>query len=257
MIDMKQAKQEFAAYLRAYDGTDDKIKLKVVHTYAVLDAADEICRNERLAGEDHELALLIALLHDIGRFEQLKVFGSFDDRKLDHASFGVKVLFEDGLIRNFIRDDSYDEIIRQAIGCHSLFELPEGLAGREELHCRMIRDADKLDNFRVKDTEKMETMLDVSEEAIGFEAVSPHIMESIRAGRCIRRAERVTHMDHWVSFLAFIFDLNFKASFRWILDRDYMNRNIDRINYQNPGTKQAMEEVRVICDQYLRERAGV
>lgn len=256
MIDRNKARQAFAGYLQAYDTADDKIRLKAVHTYAVLDAADVICRDENLTGEDRELAVLIALLHDIGRFEQLKVFGSFDDRKMDHASFGVSVLFEDGLIRNFIAEDRYDGIIRKAIRNHSLFELPEGLNEREKLHCRIIRDADKLDNFRVKDTEKMETMLDISEEAIGLEPISPDIMKSIRAERCIRRADRITHMDHWVSFLAFIFDLNFKASFRWLLDRDYMNRNIDRIVYRNPATKRDMEELRQICNRYIRERAG-
>ena len=35
--------------------------------------------------EDRELALLIALLHDIGRFEQLKVYNSYDDNRFDHA----------------------------------------------------------------------------------------------------------------------------------------------------------------------------
>ena len=67
--------------------------------------------------------------------------------------------------------------------------------------------------------------------------------------------ERVTHMDCWVSYLAFIFDLNFKASFRWILKRDYMNRNIDRMEYRNPKTKRDMEEVREICNRFIRERA--
>ncbi len=257
MIDLEEAKRIFDQYLDDYDRTDDKIHLKIAHTYCVLKAADEICRGEGFGKEDHQLALLIALLHDIGRFEQLKQFNSFQDSLFDHASFGVKVLFEDGMIRRFIQDSQYDGIIRKAIGCHSLYSLDEveGLTERELLHCRIIRDADKLDNFRVKETERIETLFDTPKEQVAMEEITPKIMEQVRRESCILSGERVTHMDCWVSYLAFIFDLNFKASFRWIFKRDYMNRNIDRMEYRNPKTKRDMEEVREICNRFIRERA--
>lgn len=255
MIDLEYAKSRFRQYLSGYDETDDKIKLKEIHTFCVLEAADEICRGEGFGEEDHQLALLIALLHDIGRFEQLKEFHSFDDRRFNHADFGVKVLFEDRLIEDFLGDRSCDGIIRKAILYHSRFSLPEGLSERELLHCRIIRDADKLDNFRVKDTERIETLFDTPEEEVALEAVTPLILEAIRAHRCILSSDRVTHMDCWVSYLAFIFDLNFRSSFRYIERNDYMNRNIDRISYKNPDTKRDMEEIRGICNRYIRERA--
>ena len=67
MMDLEYAKESFRQYLNHYDRSDDKIMLKEVHTFCVLDAADYICREEKISKEDHELALLIALLHDIGR----------------------------------------------------------------------------------------------------------------------------------------------------------------------------------------------
>lgn len=254
-IDLEYAKKSFREYLTAYDPEDEKIKLKRVHTFCVVEAADYICRKEKLSEEDRELALLIALLHDIGRFEQLKVFHSYDDSKLDHALFGVKVLFEDNLIRNFIITDQYDEIIRQAITWHSCYELPRIDDERTLLHCRLIRDADKLDNFRVKATETLEAHFDVSKEEVQKEAVSPNILEAVRDHRCILRGERVTHLDMWVSYLAFIFDLNFPSSFRYIQEHDYINHNIDRMDYQQEKTKENMEEIRRICNAYVMEKA--
>lgn len=254
MIDVEYAEKRFRRYLNDYDETDDKIKLKLIHTGCVLDAADEICRREGFSEEDRQLAVLIALLHDIGRFEQLKEFHSFDDTLMNHADFGVKVLFGDGLIREFIRERRYDEIIRKAIQYHSLYALPEDLCPREKLHCQLIRDADKLDNFRVKDTERLETLFDVPEEVVAIEEISPRIMERIRAHQCIVLSERVTHMDFWVSYLAFIFDLNFSSSFCWIEEHDYLNRNINRISYTNPKTIKDMEEIRQICSDYIASR---
>lgn len=279
MIDMDYAKNQFEAYLSSYDRSDDKINLKAVHTYCVLEAADAICRGEQFSEEDHQLAMLIALLHDIGRFEQLKSFHSFDDRIFNHGDFGVKVLFEDGLIRQFIADDQYDTVIRKAIQYHSIYSLnnlkndvknnvkntaknnamghAEGLTERELLHCRIIRDADKLDNFRVKDTERIETLFDTPEDVVASEEITPRILETVRARRCVVAGDRVTHMDCWVSYLAFIFDLNFCSSFRWIKEQDYMNRNIDRMEYRNPGTKAAMEEIREICNGFVEAHAGM
>ena len=257
MIDLQYAKEQFANYLEGYDRKDDKIHLKEVHTFCVLEAADEICKEEEFTKEDHQLALLIALLHDIGRFEQLKQFGSFNDRLFNHADFGVKVLFEDGMIRQFIKDSQYELVIQKAIKYHSLYSLDvvEGLTERERLHCQIIRDADKLDNFRVKDTERVETLFDTPKEAVEMEEISPVVLAAVRNKKSVVSEERVTHLDCWVSYLAFIFDLNFTASVRWILKRDYLNRNIDRINYKNPQAKKAMEEIREICNAYLRERA--
>ncbi len=257
MVNIDYAKHQFEAYLQDYDRTDDKIHLKEIHTYAVLDAADEICREEGFCEEDHQLALLIALLHDIGRFEQLKQFHSFQDNVFNHADFGVKALFADHLIETFIPDRQYDEIIKKAIKYHSVYSLSqaEGLTSRELLHCQIIRDADKLDNFRVKETERVETIFDTPKEQVEWELITPRIMDAVRARKCILSKERVTHMDCWVSYLAFIFDLNFPASFRWILKRDYLNRNIDRMNYQNPGTKRDMEEIREICNTFIQKKA--
>lgn len=107
MIDLSYAKQQFDAFLDEFDREDDKIKLKIVHTYAVVDAAHEIALRMGLKQEELYLAELIALLHDIGRFEQLRQFGSFEPTTMDHAAYGADLLFgEKMMIRRFIREDS-------------------------------------------------------------------------------------------------------------------------------------------------------
>ena len=243
-MDLRKAKKAFKEYISEYDISNEKIKLKVVHTYGVVEAAEFICRNEKLSEEDTELAILIALLHDIGRFEQLKKFNSFDDKKFDHALFGVKVLFEDNLIRKFIDGDKYDTIIRKAIENHSRFKVPDGNTERETLHINIIRDADKLDNFRVKKYEKIETLFDISEEELGQQEISEKIMNCIKNHDLIFHDDRKTCMDMWVSYLAFIFDLNFKSSYMFVKNNDYINSNIDKVKYTNIKTKISMEEIR-------------
>ena len=56
-----------------------------------------------LSKEDMETVRVCALFHDIARFEQAKEFGDYRDYKnIDHAELGVKILFENNLIRKFI-----------------------------------------------------------------------------------------------------------------------------------------------------------
>ena len=254
-IDMEHAKKEFDKYLRDFDLENPKILLKKVHTYGVIKAADYICTREELGAGDRGLALLIALLHDIGRFEQLRAYNSYDDDRFDHARFGVKLLFEQGKIRDFISCADYDEVIRQSIACHSMYRLPEIQDPRILLHCKIIRDADKLDNFRVKSVDSLEAHFDLPGEIIQKEGISENVLQAVRDHRCVRREERKTHLDMWVSYMAFIFDLNFSSSFRFIQEHDYINRCIDRMDYSEKNTKESMEEVRRICLDYVQEYA--
>ena len=91
-----------------------------------------------LSEEDVKLAELIGMLHDIGRFEQLRVYNTYNDREsINHGEYGAKILFEDGLIKNFIEDRSYDRIIYLAVINHNRDNIEEGLNDRELLHCKI------------------------------------------------------------------------------------------------------------------------
>ena len=245
-MDLQYAKKQFECYLNHYDGDDDKIRLKIVHTYGVVECSREITQRMGLPEEDRQLAQLIGLLHDIGRFEQLKRYNSFEPNTMDHASFGVQILFEEGMIRQFVEENTWDSVIRTAIAKHSDYKL-EGIEdSRELMHARIIRDADKLDNCRVKLEDPIETMLGVSAEEVGKMKISSEVMEQVYRKESILSQTRKTKMDYWVSYLAYFFDINYEATFQIIREQNYVDRLINRIPYSNPETMAKMEEVRSI-----------
>ena len=53
--------------------------------------------------------MTVALLHDIGRFDQAKEMQTFreDITNFDHAKHGVKQLFEKCKIKNYIGDKQF------------------------------------------------------------------------------------------------------------------------------------------------------
>lgn len=255
-MDFTQAKKKFAEYLKQYDSNDDKIKLKIVHTYGVIHDMEEITRRMGLGAEDTELAKLIALLHDIGRFEQLRRFDSFEPGVMDHAAYGVEILFGEGMIRQFVEEDTWDNIIRTAIARHSDFKL-EGISdSRELLHARLIRDADKLDNCRVKLEEKIETLLGMSAQEVGKLQMAPKIYEDFYKHQSILSADRKNAMDHWVSYIAYFYDINFKESMQIIKEKNYVPLLFERIPYSNPDTAKKMQEMKQEMLAYVEERVG-
>lgn len=256
MIDLEKAKEAFKDYLKNYDITDSKVQAKIKHTYEVVNKSEFIAKGLNLDEENIELAGLIGLLHDIVRFEQLKLTSNFvDGDQIDHADFGAKVLFEDNLIREFIETNKYDEIIKKAILNHNKYKIEEGLSEQVELHCKIIRDSDKLDNFRTKATGDFKDMFPnvYNPDTLYYSTITPKVYSDFMEGKCVDVHDRVTQLDYWVCFIGFIFDLYFDISKKYVLDNDYINKLVDRIEYRNEETKKQMENIRDFANNYLHK----
>ena len=256
MIDLQKARLAFREYINSYDNQSDSgFNLKVVHTYHVIDNAMMIARELGLSEEDINLAGLIAILHDIGRFDELKNLKKFDSVGNDHAMFASKLLFDEGLISNFIDTDKYNNIIKKAIENHNKKSIEEGLSDIELLHSKIIRDADKLDNFRVKKEENIENIFPGivnSREDIENSLISDNVYNSIINKECVDIRDRVYPLDYWICILGFIFDINFEETLLIIKKNDYINILIDRFNYTYSKCK--MNEIRNIINNYIEKR---
>ena len=254
-IDLISAKTAFNRFLQSYTNTNDPgFQLKVVHTFHVVENAKMLAELLQLPEEDCRLAQLIALLHDIGRFEELKITSELNNLHFDHASYGVKMLFEDGMIRDYIAVDYYDEIIQAAILHHNKKEIPENVGGKSLLHAQLIRDADKLDNFHVKIEEPTENLFPGrvnSIQAMEESAISAKVLEDLLSENSVDIRDRITPLDYYVTILGFVFDLNFKESKKIVLQKDYINLMIDRYLYKNKNTGMQMEQIRSCILDFL------
>lgn len=258
MIDILKAKKSFKDFLNQYEYKNHvSFNLKVVHTYHVAENAKEIAEKLKLNQEDIELAELIGLLHDIGRFEELKVTKELNSLKFNHALYGTKMLFEKGMIRNFIEDSQYDGIIKSAIENHSKLAIEKGLDERALLHSKIIRDADKLDNYRVKKEEKIEAIFPTrvsKKEDMEESLLSDKVYETVMNKKCVNIHDRVTPLDFWVCILAFTFDLNFDVTYKIVKENDYINILIDRFDYKDKETEDKMENIRKIVNEFINKK---
>ena len=97
-IDRYKIKSAFRAYTERYDIKDEKIRLKVVHTEKVAAISEKIAASLWESQKDIDLAWAAGMLHDIGRFEQLKRYGTF----LDAESLLYLIILHASLQKPFI-----------------------------------------------------------------------------------------------------------------------------------------------------------
>ena len=250
------AKHYFEKFLKDnFDINDEKISHKINHTYNVVENTKYLCECLELDKTNTELAMIIALLHDIGRFDQAKEMKSFreDITNFDHATLGVKLLFEKGEIKNYMDDESYYSIIEKAIANHSKYILDEtGMSDIEILHCKIIRDADKIDSFRAKTVDDIYTMANITKEDIENSKVTEKVYNTFKEHKTILSKDRQTGLDIWVSYIAFIFGLEFKGSYELIDNNDYLNKLFNRFEYKVDNS--TMEELKKCAFDYLNNK---
>lgn len=242
------ARKILKEYIEKYDMSNPRIALKASHIFRVADAAKKIATELNLSEEQIWLAELIGLLHDIGRFEQLRIYDTFNDREsVNHAKLGIEILQKDNFLLKFCPDEKYHDIIIKAIDNHNKFRIDDNLTGEELLQSKIIRDSDKVDILNLLRFETFDTLYKKSE--IIDEPISKIVFDAFLEGKQVDRKFQVTSMDSWLSNIGYIFDINFVPSFKIIKDNNYINDLFDRT-----PTEQ-MEKARVFMNQYVKDRS--
>lgn len=251
MIDLEQAKKEFINYTNQYDTNNPKIKMKICHSFRVMEISKKLAEKLNLINEQIEIATLIGLLHDIGRFNQYKKCSTFKDHEsFDHGDEGVKILEENNYIRKYIQIDNYDKTIKKAIKNHNKF-LPK-IDGEDEVFCKIIRDADKLDILY----EAKVIFWKQKDEIIKQEDISEEVLKQFKNKELIKNEVKKSNVDSIVGFISYLFDINFKETLEEIKKENYVNDILDRFEYKESVQKQ-INEIKKEANEYICHLASL
>ncbi|WP_026667214.1 HD domain-containing protein [Butyrivibrio sp. AE2005] len=251
-IDRQRVKEQFASYTRNYDPEDTKIALKIAHTYRVADNCEQIARSIGLTDEEVEFAWLSGMLHDIGRFEQVKRYNTFiDSESVDHAEFGADLLFgEEGLISDYIDDRDWDAMLEIVIRQHNKYRMDETISGKTLVFCNILRDADKVDILRVNIETPMEEIYNVTEEVLLTSGVSEKVMEQVRERHAINRDIMDSPAEHLIGHIALTFELVYEKSRELAKEQGYVLKMFE-FPTRNESTKRALAETRTLLEDWL------
>lgn len=278
VINRKNVINAFAEYVRNYDPSDEKIKLKIDHTYRVAGLCQRIAESLGLSEPDVDIAWLLGMLHDIGRFEQIRCFGTFNDvQSVDHAEFGADLLFKEGLIRKFAEgyyeecelarsgDEEAEQIIKNnehhnkdtgllemAIRQHNKYRVKEDLTERQRMFCDILRDADKVDIFKVNADIPMEIIYDVTTEELKNGVITKEVLESFYKKETVLKSVRRSAVDHIVGHISLLFELVYKESYRQAKEQGYVYKLLD-FKSDVPEVNAEFGDMRKYVDEFLME----
>ncbi len=214
------------SFIAANPDKQKGIVLKQIHTTKVCENMRHITQSLMMKEDESILAECIALFHDVGRFPQLQKYKTFRDSiSINHGFLGAETLEE---LRILERLPKYEKkIILQAVKYHNAFKMPN-LQDFKEIHfLKLIRDADKLDIWRVF-IEHYEKKEDIGSSAVlglpDTEGYTESLLSAIYKNEVIALTNVSNLNDYKLLQVSWVFDLNFKASFVLFEKMDYLNR---------------------------------
>lgn len=201
------------------------IDLKRDHTFRVVGEISALGKKLNLDDADLELARIMALFHDLGRFEQYSRYGTFmDSQSRDHAEMSLEIIEREKILDCL--EPKANNLIKYCIGWHNKKTLPFRAGNREGFFSRLLRDADKLDIWKVV-TGYYQKKDRAPNNAIELglpdkPEISPDVMGDIMAGRLVDSGHIRTTADFKALQMGWVFDVNFAGTFELLAKRRYL-----------------------------------
>lgn len=255
-IELQNLKSWFSQYYNQFTSRNsvhrEAYRLKISHSVKVSGICAEIARSLNMNSGDIALAETIGLFHDIGRFEQFRLYKTFLDKKSeDHAELGVKVIQECQILNHL--DTEIREIIEKAISYHNRLKIPDEESPRAMLFSKLIRDADKLDIFDLVSIyyngngRSAVIELDLPDEP-GY---SRSMLSDLFNNKLADMKKMRTLNDFKLLQLGWIYDLNFPITIQRIREGRYL----EAIRKSLPVSED-IDTLMVHLNEYLGRQAG-
>jgi hypothetical protein len=254
--DLVNLKNWFSDYIKSFysaDNEDQKnIMTKVEHTYHVCENIVAIAKGLNLSSNDIRLAETVALFHDVGRFPQYAKYMTFRDAvSVSHGRLGAKTLINEKAIQSL---PGYEqELIIHTVKFHGAFALPNTKDKQKIFFLKLIRDADKVDIFRVfikyYETPKEDR---ASATAFGLPDTSEYsqvMLSCILQKKVASYSNLRNENDFKLMKLSWIYDMYFDESITLLQGKNYINRVIEKL----PQTDEVVLAMSVLKG-YISER---
>lgn len=214
MIDLHFLYQWLDKYIHTFY-TDDKfvmerVLLKEVHSKRVANSMVMLAKNERLTDRQQMLAEVVGLFHDIARFRQVTEYRTFvDAESFDHGSVGAKILAETDILRDLPQKEQ--NIVFFAVMNHNKMLIPP-TTPENELFAKLIRDADKLDIFRI---------LPPVEADHNY---APAMVNQLKKGGVLSYTDVKSLADKRLIRLSWFYDINFDWTLNALVEEGHLAR---------------------------------
>ena len=253
-VDLRFFQDFFERYVNDFQSDDAftnlNIALKKEHSQKVSDLCGTIATEIGLTDEEVLLARTTGLLHDIGRFPQFMQYRTYvDGLSINHAMLGVDILHRSGVLNRLGKEER--QIVLTAIVLHNKHRFPTLLNERIDRQVRVLRDADKLDIYRVVveyykncEIQPNEAVEDAMPDTPGY---NPRILQDLMEGKNSNSCEVKNLNDTRLLKCSWVFDMNFPITKHMLNDRGYLGAIFGML-----PNNQEIQQARAYLNAYLR-----
>lgn len=246
-------------YMKSFYTHDEEVQrgilIKETHTGYVTSNCVELAKYLKLNPHDVELAEIIGLFHDVGRFRQYSIYRTFNDADSeDHADLAIKVIDELNFFKKLSEKDF--EIVKFSIRQHNKKEIAPSDDERKILFAKIIRDADKLDIYRVlepyfaqENADKMPNFIKGAQIA----DISDDFVEHFAKGEQADYREIRTNGDRKIVRLMWVYNVNFAWTLKKIVERGYIEKIIENLP-KNEKNSARIDEGIVKLKKFVEEK---
>ncbi len=172
---------------------------------------------------------------------------------INHGEMSIKVLFENNLIRKFIPNNKYDEIIKTAVINHNRAHIEDGLDKKSILFSQIIRDADKIDILKTITLPETDLKGIFWYEDFDIAKINENLIEDLKTIKYIYYSKIQNNADQILIFYGYIFNFNFPTSLEIISRNKYLDLFTKRlyIQFKSKQIHTQLEEILQICNDYI------
>jgi len=235
----------FDSYVEPFLATDEEgaknIRLKIKHTRKVCEAMTLLSSGDNLSDNESCIASTVALLHDVGRFNQYQRWRTFRDKESDnHARLAIEVIRDEQILAGL--DAAEQLLIEEAVRFHNLLNPPANIKSPTRQFINLIRDADKLDIWRIfVELIKQPPEERASAATLGLpdlpEMVSDVCVAALDSGTVVRLDSTTCFNDFKLLQISWVYDLTSATSRRILLERGYITALADTLPKRRDITK--------------------
>ena len=240
----------FEQYVKKYDMNNNNIKSKYFHSLKVMEISSDIATTIGIF-TDEEVAVceLIALFHEIANFDDAPNYSIEKEDIEDYALKSAEVLFSKGIMRKIDEDTKYDEVIKLAIYACNKDGLPNNINPKVGAFCKILRDAHKIDSFRMSlNYPIIDTLIE--------KFPSNLVYDKFKKFGVIDKKMSENNADDVLVLLSSVFGLNYRYSYAILKRNDYVDKIIATLSFKDKNVNAFFNQIAKVLNTYIDRKIG-
>lgn len=240
----------FEQYMKNFDMNNANIKAKYFHSLKTMELSRDIATNMNTFSEEEIIVCeLIGLFHEIGSFDKNPNFHIINDNNEDYTNKTLELLFTNGLIRKITNETKYDGLIKFAIFSLNKIGYPSNLDKKVIEFCEVLKDAHKLDTFRLSINYPY---IDARINSYPTEMV----YEDFKKFKTIDSKLTENNSDEILLVFSNAFSLNYRYSYYILRENNYVNKLIESLNFSDDDIKKFFFAIQRILNIFIERKIG-